>query len=182
MLRLVSFNSKVEEVHGFRLLNDIEVSEYDNSLFPCGLTSLYDATHSAIEATADYAKLLVDQGDMSANAVVYVITDGIDNKSTNTPNEIKKLISQVILDEKLESLAVILVGVGYSDGTTSDYLDKFKDAAEINQFVDLTELFSNGSPDKALAKLAGYVSKSISSTSTALAGGSASVSSSLLTF
>jgi hypothetical protein len=86
------------------------------------------------------------------------------------------------MDEKLESVAVILVGVGYGEQHLKDYLDKFKKTAEIDQFVDMTELFNNGSPDKALAKLAGFVSKSISSTSQALASGSTTPSSSLLTF
>lgn len=182
LLRLVTFNDNVSEIHGFRLLNDIDESEYDGSLHPGGITALFDATHSSIEATGDYGKLLVDQGDMSANAVVYVITDGMDNASANTSKEIKKMIENVVNQEYLESMAVILIGVGYSDGSTVTYLDEFQKEADINQFVDLTELFTKTSPEKALAKLAGYVSKSISSTSTALASGSTSASSSLLTF
>jgi len=182
LLRLVTFNHNVVEVHGFRLLNDIDESEYDGSLRTGGTTALFDASHTAVEATGDYGKLLVDQGDMSANAVVYVLTDGMDNESANTPKEIKKVIEKVVRDEYLESLAVILIGLGYADGSTVSYLDKFKKEANINQFVDLTELFAKSSPEKALAKLAGYVSKSISSTSHALASGSTSASSSLLTF
>ena len=180
LLRLVSFNSHVKEVHGFRLLGDIDTNEYSGSLIPCGCTSLFDATHSAIEATADYGKILVDQGDMSANAVVYVLTDGMDNTSKNTAKEIKKAIDKTIQDEYLESMSVILVGVGNDSGLSS-YLTSFRTDADITQFVDLTELFQKTSPAKALAKLAGYVSKSISSTSKALASGSSNISSSLLT-
>lgn len=182
LLRLVSFHDRVEEVHGFRQLEDIDVSEYDNSLQTRGMTALYDAIHTSIEATADYGKLLVDQGDMSANAVVYVLTDGGDNASKHTVNTIKKLIQDVRMDEKLESISVILIGVGYGDASLKQYLDDLKDKAELDQFVDLTELFQKSSPEKALAKLAGYVSKSISSTSQSLASGSTSPSSSLLTF
>jgi uncharacterized protein YegL len=182
LLRLVSFSDDVQEVHGFRLLDDIDPTEYDNCLIVRGSTALFDATHTAIEATADYGKLLVDQGDMTANAVIYVLTDGGDNASHNTATTIKKLIQQVRMDEKLESIAVILIGVGHDSQHLKDYLDKFKNTAEIDQFVDLTELFNNSSPEKALAKLAGYVSKSISSTSQAFASGSTTPSSSLLTF
>jgi len=182
LLRLVSFNHNVVELHGFRLLNDISADEYDGILRPSGTTALFDATHTSIEATSDYGKLLVDQGDMSANAVVYVLTDGADNESKQTPKAIKKLIENVVKEEKLESMAVVLIGVGYSDAGMASYLDTFKNDAGITQFVDMTELFSKSSPAKALAKLAGYVSKSISSTSHALASGSSTASSSLLTF
>ncbi|MFA7218905.1 MAG: hypothetical protein WC119_00065 [Synergistaceae bacterium] len=182
LLRLVSFGDNVNEVHGFRLLGDIDPNEYDNCLTIKGCTALFDATHTSVEATADYGKLLIDQGDMTANAVIYVLTDGGDNASKNTASTIKKLLQKVRSDEKLESIAVILIGVGYDEDHLKIYLDKFKNTAELDQFVDLTELFNNSSPDKALAKLAGYVSKSISSTSQALASGSSAVSSSLLTF
>ena len=182
LLRLVRFNSSVTEIHGFRLLNDIDESEYEGSLRPGGCTALFDASHTSIEATGDYGKLLVDQEDMSANGVVYIITDGQDNASKNTPKMVGKAIIAIIHEEKLDSFAAILIGVGYSDTITATYLDNFKDEADINQFVDLSELFASGSPEKALAKLAGYVSKSISSTSLALASGSTSASSSLLTF
>jgi uncharacterized protein YegL len=182
LLRLVAFSDDVEEIHGFRLLGDIDPKEYDGCLNIRGCTALFDAAHTSIEATADYGKLLVDQGEMSANAVIYILTDGGDNASKNTATTIKKLIQKVRMDEKLESIAVILVGVGYDSQNLADYLDKFKKNAEIDQFVNMTELFNNSSPDKALAKLAGFVSKSISSTSQALASGSTTPSSSLLTF
>ena len=61
-------------------------------------------------------------------------------------------------------------------------LEAFKDGAELTQFVDLTDLFNKQSPAKALAKLAGYVSKSISTTSQALASGTSTAVSSQLTF
>lgn len=182
LLRLVAFSDNVEEVHGFRLLGDINPAEYDNCLNVKGCTALFDAVHTSIEATADYGKLLVDQGDMSANAVIYVLTDGGDNASKHTVNTVKKLIESVRMQEKLEAISVILIGVGYGDAQLQTYLDQFKNDAKIDQFVDLTDLFNNGSPDKALAKLAGYVSKSISSTSQALASGSTTASSSILTF
>ena len=182
LLRLVAFNDDVQEVHGFRLLNDIDPTEYDGALSPGGSTALFDATNTSVEATADYGKLLIDQGNMTVNAVVYVLTDGGDNASKHTAKSIKKVMDKVINDEKLESLAVILIGVGYSDAGTAQYLDNIQKESGITQFVDLTELFAKSDPSKALAKLAGYISKSISSTSQALASGSTTAHSSLLTF
>jgi len=181
MLRVVAFNEQLHEIHGFKPLLDVKTDkDYTNVLNPSGSTALFDATQSAVEASGDYGKLLADQ-DFYANAVIYVITDGADNASHFTPNTIKKAIEKIAKDEKLASIAVVLVGVGYSDAGTSAYLDTFKNDAGIAQFVDLTELFQKTSPEATLAKLAGYISKSISSTSTALANGTSSAASSKLT-
>lgn len=181
MLRLLSFSNNVSEVHGFRLLSDIKSNEYDNSLSPMGGTALFDAVMNAVEATGEYGKLLVDQ-EFQANGVIYVVTDGCDNSSTSTPNSIKKALDRISKEEKLQSIAVILIMVGYSDSNIKRELDSFKSKANITQFVDMTDLFAKASPEKALAKLAGYISKSISSTSQALASGSSTAASSQLTF
>lgn len=181
LFRLVMFSDGVQEIHGFRLLNDIKEAEYTGAVKIGGCTALFDAVQSCVEATADYGKLLVDQ-NYSANGVVYVLTDGGNNQGKATAKSCKKAIDKAKQEEKLESLAVILVGAGYSDKSTTAYLDAFRKDADITQFVDLTELFQKTNPEKALAKLAGYISKSISSTSQALASGTSTVASSKLTF
>jgi uncharacterized protein YegL len=116
-----------------------------------------------------------------ANGVVYVVTDGMDNASGATPTAIKKAVERIRKEENLESLAVILIMVGAADPMAAADLDKFKKQAEITQFVDMTDLFTKTSPEAALAKLAGYISKSVSSTSQSLGSGTATPTSSLLT-
>lgn len=181
LLRVVSFNNDIREIHGFRLISEINASEYDNTLNPYGGTSLFDAVISASEATGEYGKLLVDQEFMS-NGVVYVLTDGCDNGSSATPSSIKKTLGRISKEEKLESIAIILIMVGTADSGVTRALDKFKNDAEITQFVDMTDLFNDAKPEKQLAKLAGFVSRSISSTSQALSSGSSNAASSNLTF
>lgn len=180
LIRLVSFNNDVNEVHGFRILSNIQLDSYDNSLNPRGCTSLYDAVLASIEATQAYGTLLADQ-DYFANGVIYVITDGADNASTHSPTDIRNAIEAIRIDEDgLESLSVILIGVGY--GNVSSYLDGFRTDATIDQFVDMTDLFNESNPATALAKLAGYISRSISTTSMALQNGTSSPASSILLF
>lgn len=179
MLRVVQFNGNVSEVHGFRELNGINVSEYDNRLNPSGNTALFDAVQESAEATVTYARLLSSQ-DYLANAVIYVLTDGADNQSSHTPRSVRGVVDSVKRDEVLESMAVVLVGIGQHG--SGAYLDNFRQEANITQFVDLEELFRKTSPEGALAKLAGYVSKSISSTSQALASGNSQPAASTLTF
>lgn len=181
LIRVVTFNHVIEEVHGFRPLENIDIAEYDNLVRPSGSTALFDAVQSSIEATYEYAKILNDQ-DYSVNAVVYIITDGEDNQSKSTANTIKQFLDSVSKSEDaFESISVILIGVGY--GNVSRYLDDFRNKAGLNQFVDMTALFQNGSAENVLAKLAGYISQSISSTSVALQNGNSQpIASAILLF
>lgn len=171
MFRLVGFNDVLNEIHGFKLLNTVTPQDYQNILQPDGGTALFDAVQSAVDATKDYGEILHDQ-DFGVNAIVFIVTDGDDNASRATANSVKKAVNDAIKSEKLESITVVLVGVGSS----AHYLDDFQQKADITQFVDI----GNTTPGN-LAKLANFVSKSISSTSQALADG-VDASSNLLTF
>ncbi len=69
--------------------------------------------------------------------------------------------------ESLESVLSLLIGVGvggYPD--VSDYLNNFKDVAGLNQYVEIKD-----ANDKTLAKLAAFISKSVSSQSKVLGTG-----------
>jgi len=172
LLRLVTFNNTLNEVHGFKMLNTVSPKDYDSILAPAGGTALFDAVQSAIEATNDYGAVLSDQ-DFGVNAIVFVITDGDDNTSRATANSVKKAIAKVSKAEKLEQITVVLIGVG-DVNNVSAYLQDFQQNAGITQFVDIGSASAN-----KLAKLANFISRSISSTSKALANGT---SSNLLTF
>lgn len=169
MIRLVTFNQDVEEVHGFKLLGTVSSGDYEGILFPDGYTALFDAVHTSVEATGDYGKVLADQ-DLLVNAIIFIVTDGMNNRGARTPASIKKLINKIMRDENLESITVVLIGVGtkqYSE--VKVYLEEFKNNADINQYVEIDET----TPSK-LAKLANFISRSVSSTSQALGSGSQS--------
>jgi hypothetical protein len=152
------------------MLNTIDPKDYDNILNPDGGTALFDAVQSSIEATNDYGAILTGQ-DFSVNAILFIISDGDDNESRATPTSVKKAIEKVVKDEKLEQITVVLVGVG---DNVAGYLQDFQNKANITQFINIGEANAG-----KLAKLANFVSRSISSTSKALANGT---SSNLLTF
>ena len=173
MMRLATFNQNLSEIHGFKLLNTVQANDYDKILDPDGGTALFDAVQSAVEATNDYGEVLHDQ-DFGVNAIVFIITDGDDNSSRATANSVKKAISNAMKSEKLENITVVLIGVG--GGSVASYLDRFKQEASITQFIDI----GDATPSK-LAKLANFISRSISSTSQSLADGT-DASSNLLTF
>lgn len=162
MLRLITFNEEVEEFHGFRALNSINEDDYQ-TLNPYGMTALFDASYSAVAATLSYAKTLIDQ-DFDVNGAIYILTDGYDNSSTITPKEIADWIKKSGRDEEIESLITVLVGINATD--YKDVLEEFKNEANLTQFID-----AGDATEQKLAKLAEFVSESISSQSQSLGSG-----------
>lgn len=181
MLRTVAFNYDVREIHGFRPVTEINNDEYDNAINPGGGTALFDAVLSAIEATNQYAEMLNDQDYMAAG-VLYIITDGDNNIGSRDASAVARALQNAIQAEHLQSIAVILIEVGDQDQHVQRCLQRFKNDAGLHQFIDLTDLFQKNNPEKALAKLAGFIEESMSTTSQALQNGSSTASSSLLAF
>lgn len=165
MLRLAQFSQSLTELHGFKLLSAVKPSDYDGILRLGGNTALFRSAHESIEATVAYAKQLKSQ-DILANAIIFIITDGEDNQGGVQPEDIKKLVENTKKQEELESLTVVLVGVTNSNVGLSTYLEHLKNGAGISQYVDIGEAKVG-----RLAKLAEFVSQSISSTSQALGSG-----------
>jgi len=170
MLRLVAFGTSHREVHGFKLLQSCNPQDYDNCYQPGGTTALFDATCDAIEATKDYAKNL-SNNDYLCNACVFVLTDGGDNASKLNANNVKDSLAKCVSSEALESLVSVLIGVNVQDAGFKSFLDHFHSTAGFTQFVPLQD-----ASEKTLAKLAAFVSKSISSQSQAIGSGSGSQS------
>lgn len=172
MIRIVTFDDYMSELHGFKLLVDCNVDDYTDCLVIGGLTALYDASNNAIGAINDYAKKL-GNNDFDANAIVVILTDGMDNRSNEaTATTVKKTLQASVKEESLESMLSILVGVGVGDyPEVQRYLDEFKDEAGITQYVEIKDANSN-----TIAKLAKFISQSISAQSQALGSGGVSQS------
>lgn len=170
MVRVVSFNDKQTEIHGFKPLSQIDPGDY-KPFRPSGMTALYDATYASVGATLLYAKLLTDQ-DFEVNGAIYIVTDGMDNLSATTPAMIADKIETAARDDEIESMITVLVGLrepGADNAQVSQYLQAFQQEAKLTQYVDVGD-----ATPKQLAKLAQFVSQSISSQSQALGSGAAS--------
>ena len=175
LLRVVQFSSTVLELHGFKLFSSIQDKDYDNILQLGGSTALFDACDDAIQATGTYGKQLTSQ-DFLVNGIVVVITDGENCAGSINSGDIalysavvKKSLLAVRRSENLESLLTILVGVTNDDVNLNTYLQTVKDEGGFDQYVSI----GNATPGR-IAKLAEFVSQSISSTSSALGSGKAS--------
>lgn len=165
MIRIVTFSDSMDELHGFKLLTECKVDDYVDCLKIGGCTALFSASENAIEACAAYGKTLTDN-EFGVNGIVVILTDGMNNKA-GTEKDVEKVLKKTTKSEVLESLLTILVGVGTkSDPSISKYLNDFKDKAGLNQYVDIKDANS-----KTLAKLAQFISKSISAQSNSLGTG-----------
>jgi uncharacterized protein YegL len=169
LLRIIAFNSDMREIHGFKQLQDCNLDNYEDCLHPSGMTSLFDTVQNAISATENYGKQLYDN-DFEVNSIHFIISDGCNNRGNTTPDDIKASLQNIMKEEILESNMTILIGVGiggYSD--VSAYLSDFKDQADLTQYVEI-----DNANEKTLAKLANFISQSISSQSNSLGSGGAS--------
>lgn len=165
LIRLVTFNTRIIEIHGFVPVSSINEDDYEE-LDCSGLTALYDATYECIGATLVYAKTLIKK-EFDVNGITFIVTDGYDNASRQSnPGSIKKLIEYAKSNEEIESLLTVLIGINSGEASYFEQLQLFKDEANLNQFVDA----GKATPQK-LAKLVQFMSQSISSQSKALGTG-----------
>lgn len=171
LYRATAFNSTlkgvdIEEIHGFIPLDQIDAENYTDTIFPDGGTPLFDASLEAVDALYDFGKNLYKQKFL-CNAILFIITDGDDNASSKAdPNTIKDTINRIQSEGILESFRTILIGVNDNNEYMKEKLEAFKKDAELDEYVSMGE----ATPGK-LAKLAKYVSQSVSSQSQALGSG-----------
>jgi len=170
LLRLVAFGSFMREVHGFKLLEQCNPDDYKDCYGNGGSTALYDAAENAIQASQSYAEQLANN-DFLANGIIFVLTDGDDNQSKCGQAEVAAALAKCVISESMESLVSVLIGVNVQQTFLAQYLADFKHAAGFTQYVEL-----DSADAKTLAKLAEFVSKSISSQSQMLGTGGPSQS------
>lgn len=166
LIRVTTFNHEVYEEHGFMNLGSIDPDAYTMIINPRGLTSLYDASINAIEATAAYSQQL-DEKDIDVNGIIFVITDGYNTSgNASSGSAVADARKDINRSEALESLQMFLIGVNNTDAAFADDLKSFKDEAKFDDFIDATDT----DPD-TLAKLAQFVFNLTSSQSEALGTG-----------
>jgi uncharacterized protein YegL len=170
LLRLVAFDDALRELHGFKLLENCDLADYGGILRAGGSTALYDATENAVSSTINYGRKL-SAGDFSANAILFVITDGMDNASKQSARSVKGALTRAVASEALEGVVSILIGVNVRDAKVSRYLRQFHSDGGFTQYIELDKADA-----KTLARLAEFVSQSISAQSQALSAGGPSPS------
>ena len=165
MLRFVTFNETVHEVHGFKPLSACPPADYDGSIRAGGATALCDAALNCAASLEAYGGQL-DGHDFDVNAILFVVTDGEENSSQATAKELKQRLAKMKKRPEMSSLVSVLVGAGVGTQELSRALQRFKKAAGLDRYIQLERADA-----KSLAKLAKFVSRSISLQSQSLASG-----------
>ena len=165
MLRLVTFDSTLHEVHGFRPLAECAPDGYDGAIQCSGTTALYDAATTLVQSVGAYGKTLCD-ASFDVNAIVFVITDGADNASKHDVKDLAAALAAVRKAEHVESLVSVLVGVNVADGQLDGYLQALARDAGFTQYLPLAQADA-----ASLARLARFVARSIAVQSLALGSG-----------
>ncbi len=163
LLRLVTFNDTVEEVHGYKLMETCEPSDYVNILNCGGMTALFDATDNAVRAAVDYGRKLTAQ-DYDVNVAIYILTDGDNNRGTVKPVDIRRSVETGLQSEAVESIVSILIGLN-SNPHLDGLLSKFQQDAGLTQYEGIGNI-----TESSLRKMTGLISKSISLQSKSLQG------------
>ena len=172
LFRLLTFNEVVKEIHGFIEVSKVNPDDYLSVLKAGGWTALYDATYDAVGACHEYARTLIKQ-DFDCNGATYIITDGVNNRGVATPKMIADDVAKAQGQEEIESHNIVLIGLHdpklYWSDEVKQSLEKFQEEAKITKFVD-----AGGATPQKLAKLADWVSESVSSQSQVIGQGQAS--------
>lgn len=168
LVRVVAFDSSMEEIHGFIPVTGIDSSQYEGCFTARGMTALFDACVSAVEATEGYSRTLASKHYLN-NGIVIVITDGANNEGRfDSPGdvvEVKKAFTGAMKNESLESLTTILIAVGFQ--SLKNELTAFhKDAGFTNPIIGVEQ----ATPD-AIARIGNFITSSFSSTSMVLGTG-----------
>ncbi len=163
LLRLLTFDDRVEEVHGYKLMDTCDPANYMNILNCGGSTALFDATANAVEAALDYGKKLSDQ-DYTVNAAIYILTDGENNRGTTKPVDIKQMLEAGLQSEAVESVVSILIGLN-NDAYLDKLLSSFAQEAGLTHYEGIGQI-----TESSLRAMTGIISKSISLQSKSLAG------------
>lgn len=172
MIRVVKFNTSVDEVHGFKLLGSVNPNDYKGQFSCGGSTALYDAIANAVESAVAYGKTLAASAYI-ANAVTFVITDGENNASaTANAGTVATANKEAVRGESLESSQIILLGLT-DDPSFGTYLKTVEQDCKCDKSMVIGS-FSVGGPSVnagKIAKLVGFVSHSVSSTAQACGTG-----------
>lgn len=168
LFRVNYFNNNIREIHGFMPLDQIKESDYAGTVKSSGSTALFDSTDRVLSEMMDYGSKLGSKKFLY-NGIIFVVTDGMDTGanggSTLTPKSVHNHLAKIVADETMESMMSILIGIN-PDQYVQDGLKRCHAEMGFTQYVPMTE-----ATKKSLAKLAKFVSQSVTSASAALGTG-----------
>ncbi len=154
MVSIIEFNDTINVRTGFQPVNSIDLNKI--TFRPCGSgTALFDAVLYGITNAVNYRTNLENSG-VNCKTLIFTITDGEDNFSHNGAKKVKDILKAIMQGEKNEfSFETILFGVG--NNASFEYAQKE---------MGIKHLARIGNSSKEIRKMIGFISASISKSST----------------
>jgi len=153
MVKIIEFNENVVDRTGFQPIVNIDASHV--TFIPKGSsTALGDAAFKAVEATVKYREDLEKTG-VNCKSLVFVITDGESNTGRDL-TDVKRQLQDLMKEERnVFSFETIFFGIGNRQYYESSFNSSgFKHLAVV------------GNTGKEVRKLIGFISASVSKSST----------------
>ena len=149
---IVEFDKDVRVSSGFRPVSSIPTMDFSKNLG--GWTSLYDAVYTGLKNALDYRENLENSG-VETKTLLFVITDGEDNSSSNPASKVKNVIAKLNKEEKSAfSFTSVLFGLG----DQANFEKAQKD-------MGIEHLAKIGTSGDEIKRMIGFISQSISSVS-----------------
>jgi len=149
LVSMIEFDDSIVVKTGFQPITSIQTLNIN----PTGpRTKLYDAAFEGVKKSLDYRTQLENSG-VTTKTLVFIITDGGDNASSDNGSKTKALIDGLkATEQNMFSFTTILFGLG-NDGD-------FQSAAK-NMGIDLVATV--GKTGKDIRKMISWISSSVSS-------------------
>jgi hypothetical protein len=158
LLRVVLFNEKTKEIHGFLPLKNINNFLYNGEFIPKNGHSLNNAVFNSVYSSVECGKQVKEKigRDIKINSVVYVITGKPDLPIKRT-NAINKIMKNPF--DGVDSLFVYVFGIGKKD--CYGELENFTEKNKLSSYVDLVCHFKNFSKEFNFQNLLSFIEKNV---------------------
>lgn len=159
------FDTEFREIHGYKPLSECLETDYDGIWAGGGQTALFKSEDNVLAATLDYAEKQAAKKYI-VNAFGYFMSDGQNylpgQPNAPTQDDVRMRNARCIASESLESINTIMIGVNADAGIRRE-LEAHSNYVGFTQFIPIEK-----ADEKTLAKIMGFISRSLQATSVAL--------------
>ena len=165
------FDTDFREVHGFKPLMSCLEKDYDGCWAGGGQTALYKSECEVFSALLDYAEKQAAKRYI-VNGFGFEITDGMNYLpgDPTTQDDSKNWMARCMVSESLESLVTICIGINKDPGVRRA-LEEHAKYVGFTQFIPIED-----ANEKSLAKIMGFLSRSLQAQSQMINQGGPSAS------
>lgn len=155
------FDTIFKEIHGWKPLQQCNPDDYDGCWAGGGKTTLFDSADRSVNIILDYATQQAAQRYL-CNGIFVLMSDGMDYGSTLRAADLQKTLAKAVMNEDLESLLSIWIGVN-DDQYVREQMERISKEVGFTQFIPV-----ENADAKSLSAVANFISRSVQAQSQSL--------------